>query len=336
MAVAVAFFAPFRLSLPAKPLPRPRTMHAPTALLPRLRSPVPARLLAMGLVVLALGGCVSKKKFEALQQRSARKQDSLQAIERKQAAQIDELSTALSDCDSALATHTAAEDSLRRALSRLQRRRESLQDELNALKNRSSQELRSLAERIEELRQELYTREQLLEQARSRLARRDSALQSLQNRLRKSLIALRDSGLSIHVEQGKVRVSLAERLLFKLGSTQIGAGGRSALSQLAGELRRRPGLQITVEGHTDSLKVVDLRCIDDNWELSALRAAEVVRYLTGEEQLAGARLTLAGRGPYGPVASNQTPEGRARNRRIEIYLAPDLQELYELLDLDPR
>ena len=120
--------------------------------------------------------------------------------------------------------------------------------------------------------------------------------------------------------------------MFKSGSYEIDANGRNALKKLAGVLEKNPGIQVTIEGHTDNVPYVSSGNLKDNWDLSVKRATTVVRVLLDGSKISPERLTAAGRSEYLPVDNRNTPDARQKNRRTEIVLTPDLTELYQLID----
>jgi chemotaxis protein MotB len=135
------------------------------------------------------------------------------------------------------------------------------------------------------------------------------------------------------MKNGKVYVSLDEKLLFKSASWDIDANGRNALKKLAGVLERNPGIQITIEGHTDNVPYnPGSGQLKDNWDLSVKRATTVVRVLLEGTKIDPKRLTASGRSEYIPVEASNTSDARQKNRRTEIVLTPDLTELYRLID----
>jgi chemotaxis protein MotB len=129
-----------------------------------------------------------------------------------------------------------------------------------------------------------------------------------------------------------VYVSLEEDLLFASGKYAVGSAGVSALNKLSAALAGQKDLEILVEGHTDSIPLSVKSAVKDNWDLSVLRATAVVKVLTSNPNLNPTQLTAAGRGEYIPFKSNATSEGRSANRRIEIILAPNLDDLFDLLE----
>ncbi|MBD0287830.1 MAG: OmpA family protein, partial [Flavisolibacter sp.] len=146
-------------------------------------------------------------------------------------------------------------------------------------------------------------------------------------------VAFKPEELSVFVKNGKVYVSLQESLLFPSGSAVVNPRGKEALGKLAQALNSNPDIGVLIEGHTDSIPIKGR--YEDNWALSTARATAIVRILTSTYGVDPTRVTASGRSKYEPVDTNETPEGRARNRRTEIILAPKLDELMRLLEQTP-
>jgi len=202
------------------------------------------------------------------------------------------------------------------------------EDELNNLSN-------SLAEKqlaLENAQKELEARSVRVAELESIINKKDSMVTALKQRISKALIGLEGEGLTVVQKNGKVYVSLEEDLLFASGKYVVGSAGVSALNKLATALAGQKDLEILVEGHTDSIPLSGKSAVKDNWDLSVLRATAVVKVLMSNPNLNPTQLTAAGRGEYMPFKSNATPEGRSANRRIEIILAPNLDDLFDLLE----
>ena len=202
------------------------------------------------------------------------------------------------------------------------------EDELNNLSN-------SLAEKqlaLENAQKELEARSVRVAELESIINKKDSMVTALKQRISKALIGLEGEGLTVVQKNGKVYVSLEEDLLFASGKYVVGSAGVSALNKLATALAGQKDLEILVEGHTDSIPLSGKSAVKDNWDLSVIRATAVVKVLMSNPDLNPTQLTAAGRGEYMPFKSNATPEGRSANRRIEIILAPNLDDLFDLLE----
>ncbi|HEY1023730.1 MAG TPA: OmpA family protein [Sphingobacteriaceae bacterium] len=193
-----------------------------------------------------------------------------------------------------------------------------------SLRANSSSEINKLSENLKK-------REARLREVEEILRKRDEATNALKDKLQKALLGFEKSGLSVDIRNGKVYVSLTDKLLFSSGSIVIDEKGKLALQELAKVLKTQPEINISVEGHTDNQRVVNLGQIKDNWDLSVLRATSVVRYLTDSEGIDNNRITATGKGEFQPIDNAATPEARSRNRRIEIVLSPKLDELYNLI-----
>lgn len=133
------------------------------------------------------------------------------------------------------------------------------------------------------------------------------------------------------MKNGKVYVSLSDKLLFKSGSAEVEDKGKQALKKLSEVLNKNNEIDVEIEGHTDNIPIKTAR-YEDNWDLSVHRATNIVRILQEEYAVNAKRLTAAGKGEFMPKASNETAEGRAKNRRTEIVLSPKLDELFKLIN----
>ena len=197
----------------------------------------------------------------------------------------------------------------------------------NALTNKYS----NTSTKVNQLSADLLERERKLHEVENIMQKRDEAANTLKQKLQAALLGFQQSGLSVDIRNGKVYVSLADKLLFPSGSIVINDKGKTALKQLAMVLNRDTDINIAVEGHTDDQKVINLGQIKDNWDLSVLRATSVTRYLTEVENVNPVRLTATGKSQFQPVDATPTNDARAKNRRIEIVLSPKLDELYNLI-----
>lgn len=192
--------------------------------------------------------------------------------------------------------------------------------------------LLSLKENLEQTRQVLDEREAKVKELEDILAKKDEAVEALKNKITGALLNFKENDLTVAVKNGKVYVSLAEQLLFKSGSTVVDGQGAKALQQLAQAIKDQEDINIMVEGHTDDVPISRTsQYMKDNWDLSVLRATSIIRILT-DAGLPTERVTGAGRGEFFPVADNDSSTGRQKNRRTEIIITPDLDELFEILE----
>jgi len=179
-----------------------------------------------------------------------------------------------------------------------------------------------------------------LEKKNARLAELEKILdaqkkvaQDLKNKVSEALLGYENNGLTVTNKNGKVYVSLDEKLLFKSGSYDIDANGKNALKKLGGVLEKNQGIQIMIEGHTDNVPYNPGNSqLRDNWDLSVKRATTVIRVLLDGSNIDPRRLTASGRSQYLPVDEKNTADARTKNRRTEIILTPDLSELYQLIN----
>ena len=186
---------------------------------------------------------------------------------------------------------------------------------------------------LDELNFELEKRNARLVELEKVLDAQKRIATDLKNKVSEALLGFENNGLTVTNKDGKVYVSLEEKLLFKTASWDIDANGKTALKKLAGVLEKNPDIQVTIEGHTDNVPYKPAASeLDDNWDLSVKRATTVVRVLLEGSKIDPKRLTAAGRSEYLPIDSRNTTDARQKNRRTEVVLTPDLSELYKLIN----
>lgn len=193
---------------------------------------------------------------------------------------------------------------------------------------------KSLKEKSDELNKKeklLADREKALKELQQTIARKDSITNRLNEILRNALLGFNSDELSVEIKNGKVYVSMSDKLLFKSGSAAVESKGIEALKVLADVLNKNTDIDILVEGHTDNIPI-KTALFKDNWDLSVIRATSITRTLTDDYKVAATRVTASGKGDVFPKADNSTPEGRAKNRRTEIILSPKLDEIMNLLN----
>jgi len=194
-----------------------------------------------------------------------------------------------------------------------------------------SMDLRKIS--LDELNLELEKKNARMAELEKVLDTQKKIVEDLKMKVSEALMGFENKGLTVTNRDGKVYLSLDEKLLFKSASWDIDANGRNALKKLAAVLERNPGIQITIEGHTDNVPYrPGSGNLSDNWDLSVKRATTVVRTLLEGSKINPSRLTASGRGEFVPVETGDTPEARQKNRRTEIILTPDLTELYNLIN----
>ncbi len=280
------------------------------------------------MVALAMQGCVSKKKFLGM---TGERDEALKKLadchdkNRKLNGELDNANALIAK----LKRDTADRGIKYRDL---QARYRDLDANFQLFKEQAGSGEKRLMARLEQMQKDLVEREARLAEAERLLNARDSILAELRRKLTDALLNFRASGLSVYEKNGKVYVSMSDRLLFDLGKTDVKPDGKAALKELAKVLEAQPDIEIAVEGHTDTLPLKSPNIPRDNWELSVLRATEVVKLLSQDFGLDPKRITAAGHGEFFPVASNSTKEGQAQNRRTDVILTPKLDELYRILE----
>jgi len=186
--------------------------------------------------------------------------------------------------------------------------------------------------KLDDLKLELEKRDARLGELEKILFRKDSIVKALKSNVSGALLSFANDDLSVKIQNGKVFVSLEEKLLFKSGSTKVDPKGVEALKKLAHVLEQNPDINITIEGHTDNVPVKPGGDFKDNWDLSVQRATSIIRIILENSNIEPKRLTASGRSEYLPVASNASSGGKAKNRRTEIILTPKLDELFKILE----
>lgn len=292
------------------------------------------------LVGLGSFSCVSKKKYTELEnlknQIQAMLDDNKAGLSDEEQKTRD-LEVQLKDCGeekSQLATEKAMKiqqvEQLTAQLDEVQVSFNDLNSRYKQLKSQSSQKIQDLIDDLEQLQTDLTQREKRLKELQTELDRRDSTLKALQGSLQEALLGFNQDGMTVEMKNGKVYVTLTNKLLFASGSTKIDEKGKQALREVAKVLTEQPNITIMVEGHTDNVPVSNLGDIKDNWDLSVMRSTAVVRLLV-ESGIEQTRIIPSGRGQWTPKVEGDSPEARAQNRRTELILSPKWDLLYELV-----
>lgn len=271
-----------------------------------------------------LTSCVSSKKFNNMQQQAQARYDSLY-----QRSQKDLL--ACRDENIALTSQKAG----------LQREADKLGRELPMIRENNSQLLKQLqdlsvisssqAESIKKSLDNIGAKDVYIQDLQSALARRDSLNLALVMNLKGVIGNLDDQDINIKIEKGVIYIDVSDKLLFNSGSYIVRDRALEVLGKVAMVLQHQPDIEFMVEGHTDSVTYLQ-GVLLDNWDLSVKRATSVVRILQHQYNIPPSRMTAAGRGEYVTIASNDTPEGRAANRRTRIVILPQLDQFFKLLE----
>jgi len=186
--------------------------------------------------------------------------------------------------------------------------------------------------RLEKLKKELEDRSNRVAELESVIAAKDAAMTQLKDAISRALTDFEGKGLTVEQRNGKVYVSMENKLLFKSGSWAVGGEGRKAVQQLGNVLGENPEIAVLIEGHTDNVPYSGNATLKGNWDLSTKRATAIVNILIENPNIKPDNLTAAGRGEFAPVATNDTAEGKSKNRRIEVVLTPKLDEISKLLN----
>ncbi len=199
-------------------------------------------------------------------------------------------------------------------------------------KDALAQELAVKEQQLNEQAKQLNVQAERLSELQGILNKKDEQLNALKEKVTEALTGFEDKGLSINTKNGKVYVSVDEKLLFPSGSWTVNPQGREALYEIANVMAKDASIHVMVEGHTDDVPLKGKGDVKDNWDLSAKRATSIVKIILENKGINPANIMAAGRGEYVPLVSNDTPENRAKNRRTEIILTPDLDELFKILE----
>ncbi|MCA8831479.1 OmpA/MotB family protein [Hymenobacter pini] len=323
----------------------------------------PAFAFCALLATSALPGCVASKKYDDLKARQAATEQAKTEAEQQYRKAVTELKKSSDElAQLRLETRRLVDDSTEtgRNLRRTRQLNTQLTDSYDKLLKNSDRAMadksadynkvaKDLARReaelgeldtnlrksradIDKLTADLTAREAKLAELQKALAEKDRAVDALKASVSNALRGFQGTDLQVKMKDGKVYVSLSEQLLFKSGSTKVDPKGQEALKQLAAVLQQQPDVNVVVEGHTDNVPFSrPAGAMQDNWDLSVLRATEIARLLT-TGGVAPERVTASGRSQYVPVASNDSPQNKALNRRTEIILTPKLNELLKILD----
>ncbi len=213
---------------------------------------------------------------------------------------------------------------LMRAQNLLSARTKELNDKERELEQKET-ELRVQQDSFFLQRSELIAKQQELEQQQ---AATRAELEALRNSVTQALLGFADKGLKVETKDGKVYVSMENKLMFPSASWTVSKEGANAIKELAKVLESDTSLNIMVEGHTDNDAYRGSSAVKDNWDLSVMRATSIVKLLLQYgPDINPARIEACGHGEYAPKVSNSTPEGKAANRRTEIILTPNLNKL---------
>lgn len=272
--------------------------------------------IAIAGLALLTTGCVSKKKYAELEARHKQTEDLLNSATVKLNMCLDEKNKL-----------TYKAESLKNQNELLKENNQQLIHNMGNLTTLTQKGAENLEKSLESLREKDLT----IKNLRDAVTRRDSVNLALVQSLKGVLGNLDDQDVDIKVEKGVVFINISDKMLFSSGSYTISKNAKNVLEKVAKVVKNKPDFEFMVEGHTDDVRIKK-DCIRDNWDLSVMRATEIVRVLQNDFGIAPERMTAAGRSYYVPVASNTTAEGRAQNRRTRIVVLPKLDQFYTMIE----
>lgn len=281
------------------------------------------KIIPFILVILFLGtSCVSKKKF--VEAETGR----LEALSElsKTRAQLHDSTTVLSDL-------RLTAKGLRGQIAGLEGRNANLDEAVRKyeqLLSSNMSEKDKLNAVLQQKEDELNKREQTITKLQGMIDEQNQKVKNLLQNVKNALLGFDSDELTVTQKNGKVYVALSDKLLFQSGSATLDKRGEEALGKLASVLNTQTDIDVYIEGHTDT-KPIRTAQFKDNWDLSVIRATSVVRILTTKYNVSPLQIQPSGRGEFVPVADNETADGRSKNRRTEIIMAPRLDKILEML-----
>lgn len=314
------------------------------------------RFIIVACIGVLISSCVSSKvynelesKYASLKRENRTLEDNVDKLEK--ASEADNL--AMKQLHDQYEKTRAERDALQNKYDALSANYENLKDSYDALSKNSSaaiavnskknRELLSQLEekertlaversRLDQLQKDLAARSKRVDELEGLIAAKDAKMQALKTAISDALRNFEGKGLTVEERNGKVYISMENKLLFDSGSWAIGAQGRKAVKQLGSVLAENSDIAVLIEGHTDNVPYTGNGQLKGNWDLSTKRATAIVQLLVENSRIEAQNLTAAGRGEFLPLATNDTSEGKAKNRRIEVILTPKLNEITKLLN----
>lgn len=315
-------------------------------------TPMQKQMITALFLFLIVSACVSKKKYDDLLAQKVR----LEADLSDRTSSLDKANIDLDSLNGQLKKLKEDTTSLgidlrnnAQRLAQLQKEHEQMNSSYKNLLTSSGkmnrdllqhqEQLLSIQENLERTRKandslsvSLAEREKKVKELEQVLANKEKAVQDLKNKISTALLNFKEGDISVKVKNGKVYVSLAEQLLFGSGSVNVDAKGVTALQQLAKAIKDQKDINILIEGHTDNVPISKKsQYMNDNWDLSVMRATSITRILT-KAGVSPDQITASGRGEYSPLAANDNSQNKQKNRRTEIIITPDLDELFRILE----
>ncbi len=306
--------------------------------------------ISLGLLIVALStSCVSKKIYNDLESKYADLKKENRSISDENADLLkskSQLELDKENLNKELEKVKGEREKLQADYAALNKKMDVLKDSYTALEKNSGESLKANMAKNRELLEQLGAKEkalaleqeklsknaQRLKELEDLIAAKEASMKKLKETLSKALNSFEGKGLTVEQKNGKVYVSMENKLLFSSGSWAVGTEGKKAVVEVAKVLGDNPEIAVLIEGHTDDVPYAGSGPIADNWDLSTKRATAIVAILSENKKVNKQNLTAAGRSEFSPLASNATPEGKAKNRRIEIILTPRLDEIANMLN----
>ena len=283
-----------------------------------------SRTILIAALSLVLTGCVGKKQYAELQTTHNALKDKYAALDKD-----------YQDAKVQIAAFTSDSKSLAARLAEEQQRNRDLQAAYGKLQTSYTENVAQGNVNISKLVDEINASNKFIKQLVDAKSKSDSLNQALTNKLTRSLTREEMNDVDVQVLKGVVYISLADNMLYKSGSYEIGDRAGETLSKIAKIITDYKDYDVLVEGNTDNVPISQ-KNIRNNWDLSALRASSVVQALQTQYGVDPKRLSAAGRGEYNPLADNATEKGRQRNRRTQIIITPKLDQFMDLIDQAPE
>jgi chemotaxis protein MotB len=280
-------------------------------------------LIGGAMLLLSATSCVSKKKLAA-------EQAKYQELNSFYTQVQSDLKKCRDDQDEAARRRTQLESDLTTTRQQLTSAKESNTLMVNQLRDLSVISA-SQAESIKKSLENIGSKDAYIQDLQRSMQRKDSLNMALVMNLKSALNDINDQDIEIKVEKSAVFISISDKLLFKSGSYDLSNAAMSVLGKVAQVLNAKPDIEFLVEGHTDNVPISN-NCITDNWDLSTKRATAVVRLLQNQFKIDPKRMTAGGRSEYLPLQGNDSPSGKAANRRTRIVILPQLDQFFKLLE----
>ena len=280
-------------------------------------------IFPLALAVL-MTSCVTKKQYEAVQS----KYENLKSQHSDLQRDYNENQVRLAECNT-------NSKSLADRLADEQRRNQEMRDSYSKLQDSYQSNVQAGNVNISKLVDEINASNKFIKQLVDAKSKSDSLNQALTNKLTRSLTREEMNDVDVQVLKGVVYISLADNMLYKSGSYEIGPRAGEPLEKIAKIIADYKDYDVLIEGNTDNVPISQ-KNIRNNWDLSTLRASSVVQALQNRYGVDPKRMTAAGRGEYNPVASNATEKGKQRNRRTQIIITPKLDQFMDLIDEAPE